>query len=286
MMRVAAIYDIHGNLPALEAVLDEIRLEEVDQVVVGGDVVPGPMPSDCVSALQDLSVPVQSIQGNGEREILTLHRGEELTRVPPQLHEAMHWVESQLPEEHLTEFAVWPLTLRLEIPGFSDVDFCHATPRDDNEIFTRITPEARLRPIFEATGAAFVICGHTHMQFDRRIGDVRVINAGSVGMPYGEPGAYWAPRVHWRQVATHIVRPRSCCRAHPRDAVPIGVRRAATAVGIGHARGVRGSGAPVTARLRHQPRSRPPHHHGPTDGLWVQHLGDPVHICFGVVDRR
>ena len=192
MMRVAAIYDIHGNLPALEAVLDEIRLEEVDQVVVGGDVVPGPMPSDCVSALQDLSVPVQSIQGNGEREILTLHRGEELTRVPPQLHEAMHWVESQLPEEHLTEFAVWPLTLRLEIPGFGDVDFCHATPRDDNEIFTRITPEARLRPIFEATSAAFVICGHTHMQFDRRIGDVRVINAGSVGMPYGEPGAYWA----------------------------------------------------------------------------------------------
>ncbi len=191
-MRVAAIYDIHGNLPALEAVLDEIRLEEVDHIVVGGDVVPGPMPSDCVSALHGLSVPVQSIQGNGELDILALHRGEELTRVPRQFHEAMHWVESQLPEEHLTEFAVWPLTLRLEIPGLGDVDFCHATPRDDNEIFTRITPQDRLRPIFEATGAALVICGHSHMQFDRRIGAVRVVSAGSVGMPYGEPGAYWA----------------------------------------------------------------------------------------------
>jgi putative phosphoesterase len=147
-MRVAAIYDIHGNLPALEAVLDEIRDEEVDEIVVGGDIVPGPMPRDCVSALQDLSLPVRFIRGNGENDVLAVHRGE--------------------------------------------VEFCHATPRDDNEIFTRVTPERRLRPIFEATGAALLICGHTHMQFDRRVGEVRVVNAGSVGMPFGEPGAYWA----------------------------------------------------------------------------------------------
>ncbi len=70
--------------------------------------------------------------------------------------------------------------------------FCHATPRDDNEIFTRRTPEPRLLPVFEDTGAPLVVCGHTHMQFDRRIGKVRVVNAGSVGMPFGQPGAHWA----------------------------------------------------------------------------------------------
>ena len=125
------------------------------------------------------------------------------------------------------------------------------------------------------------------MQFDRRIGDVRVINAGSVGMPYGEPGAYWAllgsTGVELRRTSYDLEAAAERIRA---TQYPSEFDRAATAVGIGHARGVRGSGAPVTARLRHEPRSRPPHHHGPTDGLWVQHLGDPVHICFGVVDRR
>ena len=69
--------------------------------------------------------------------------------------------------------------------------FCHATPRDEDEIFTKNTPEAVLLPIFDGLGASVVVCGHTHMQFDRRVGSTRVVNAGSVGMPYGEPGAYW-----------------------------------------------------------------------------------------------
>ncbi len=190
-MRVAAIYDIHGNLPALEAVLQEIRHEGVDRVLVGGDIVPGPMPQETVSTLLDLPVPVQFIQGNGERDILTLHRGDALTRVPERFHDVMRWVASELRSEHVSELATWPLTLRFEIAGLGDVVFCHATPRDDNELFTRITPEERLRPIFEATGADLVVCGHTHMQFDRTIGKVRVVNAGSVGMPFGNPGAYW-----------------------------------------------------------------------------------------------
>lgn len=191
-MRVAAVYDIHGNLPALEAVLDEIERVGVDQVIVGGDVVPGPMPRESVSALLDLPVPVRFIRGNGERDILALHGGKELTRVPARFQEIMRWVANELPPEHLSELASWPATLRLDIPGPGEVVFCHATPRDDNEIFTRVTPEDRLRPIFEPADADLVIWGHTHMQFDRRVGGIRVVNAGSVGMPYGEPGAYWA----------------------------------------------------------------------------------------------
>lgn len=69
--------------------------------------------------------------------------------------------------------------------------FCHATPRSDTEIFTRLTPEEFLRPVFADVDAALVVCGHTHMQFDRTIGSTRIVNAGSVGMPFGDPGAYW-----------------------------------------------------------------------------------------------
>jgi predicted phosphodiesterase len=71
------------------------------------------------------------------------------------------------------------------------MSFCHATPRSDSEIFTRLTPENHLLPAFAGTNVPVVVCGHTHMQFDRTIGNIRVLNAGSVGMPVGKPGAYW-----------------------------------------------------------------------------------------------
>jgi predicted phosphodiesterase len=77
------------------------------------------------------------------------------------------------------------------VDGIGRVLFCHATPRNDTEIFTRVTAEERLRPVFDGLDAALVVCGHTHMQFDRTVGNVRVVNAGSVGMPFGAPGAYW-----------------------------------------------------------------------------------------------
>ena len=72
-----------------------------------------------------------------------------------------------------------------------EVLFCHATPRSDTEIFTRLTPEDHLLPVFAHLSTSLVVCGHTHMQFDRTVGDLRVVNAGSVGMPFGEPGAHW-----------------------------------------------------------------------------------------------
>ena len=190
-MRVAAIYDIHGNLPALEAVLQDIRQAEVDQIVVGGDVLPGPMPRETLRCLLDLDIPVQFIQGNGDREVLALRRGTETGAVPEQFREVMRWNAEQLHPEDEQLLASWPKTLRVEIGGVGEVLFCHATPRSDTEVFTRLTPEDRLLPIFAGLNVPLVVCGHTHMQFDRTIGKVRVVNAGSVGMPFGEPGAYW-----------------------------------------------------------------------------------------------
>jgi predicted phosphodiesterase len=77
------------------------------------------------------------------------------------------------------------------LPTGERVLFCHATPRSDNAIFTRQTSEVLLTGVFEEANAGVVVCGHTHMQFDRMVGRTRVVNAGSVGMPFGAPGAYW-----------------------------------------------------------------------------------------------
>jgi predicted phosphodiesterase len=201
-MRIAGLYDIHGNLPALEAVLHDIRQAGVDQVVVGGDVVPGPMPRETLRRLLDLDLPVQFIHGNCELAVLAQMAAAETGAVtywgttsgaplPEPEREIMRWTAQQLQPDYEPVLASWPKTVRLDIDGLGEVLFCHGTPRSETEIFTRLTPEARLLPLFESLQAAVVVCGHTHMQFDRMIGRTRVVNAGSVGEPFGEPGAYW-----------------------------------------------------------------------------------------------
>ena len=190
-MRVAALYDIHGNLPALEAVLRDIRQAHVDHVVVGGDVFPGPMPRETLARLQELDIPVQFIVGNGDRVVREQMAGSESSEVPEQFRAVVRWNAQQLRPEDEQVLASWPKTVRVQIGGLGEVLFCHATPRNDIEIFTRLTSEERLLPVFEGVDAPVVVCGHTHMQFDRTIGKIRVVNAGSVGMPFQDPGAYW-----------------------------------------------------------------------------------------------
>lgn len=120
-MRIAAIYDVHGNLPALEAVLQEIRRAEVDQIVVGGDVLPGPMPRETLTCLLDLDIPIQFIQGNGEREVLARMAGMETGNVPEPFREIIRWTGEQLHPEHERLLAGWPVTLRVEIRGLGEV---------------------------------------------------------------------------------------------------------------------------------------------------------------------
>jgi predicted phosphodiesterase len=214
-MRVAALYDIHGNLPALEAVLQEIRREGVAQLVVGGDVTLGPMPRETLACLLGLDLPVYFIHGNCDLAVLAQMRaaaGGAVTYwgtpsgAPPSapLQEIFRWTAQQLPPESAALVAGWPKTLQLVIPGLGPVLFCHSTPRSETEVFTRLTPAGRLLPIFAGLGAGLVVCGHTHMQFERMIGSTRVVNAGSVGAPFGEPGADWAllgPGVELRHTA-------------------------------------------------------------------------------------
>jgi len=190
-MRVAAIYDIHGNLPALEAVLDEIRAGGADLIVVGGDVLPGPMPVETLECLRGLETAAQFIQGNGEAAVLAQLAGVESGTLPEQAREAVRWNAQQLHPEHVSWLTSWPAMCSVEVSFLGRMLFCHATPRNNIEIFTRQTPEKVLLPVFREAGAPVVVCGHTHMQFDRMVGKTRVVNAGSVGMPFGEAGADW-----------------------------------------------------------------------------------------------
>lgn len=206
-MRIAAIYDIHGNLPALEAVLGEITQAKVDLVVVGGDVVAGPLPRETLIALLNLKIRVRFLRGNADRALVEWMAGQSIAALPERLQKNLAWMAEELETEQLKFMASWPATITLKVDGIGEVLFCHATPHSDTEIFTRISPQSRLLPIFADVTADLVVCGHTHMQFERQIGGVRVVNAGSVGKPYGKSGAYWlmlGPDVQFRQTSYNL----------------------------------------------------------------------------------
>jgi putative phosphoesterase len=191
-LRLAAIYDIHGNLPALEAVIEEVAQSQADVIVVGGDAVWGPMPRETLMKLQEVKLPMHFIRGNADRVLAELMSGQDISmEVPEKTRQVAAWVAQQLEPGDEDLLFSWHRTVKLAANGLGEVLFCHATPQDDTTIFTRLTPEVRLRPLFENVGANLVVCGHTHMQTDRLIGEVRVVTAGSVGKHHGDRGAYW-----------------------------------------------------------------------------------------------
>jgi predicted phosphodiesterase len=192
MQRVAALYDIHGNLPALEAVLEDVRREGVDAIVVGGDVMPGPMPTECLELIYSTGIQTEFIRGNGESAMFEALRGGPLERVPEPFREGIRWGARELPDEYVAALTSWPLMIAVFVEGLGRVLFCHATPRNDTEIFTKLSPPERIEAMFAGVDPTIAICGHTHMQFDMTIGNLRIVNAGSVGSPFADPGAYWA----------------------------------------------------------------------------------------------
>jgi predicted phosphodiesterase len=200
-------------------VLLDLSREHVDKVVVGGDVLPGPMPGETLSRLLDIDGPVNFILGNGDREVLARMAGTETNwyrSAPEQWRVPIRWSAEQLFPEHQRLLAGWPSTCRMSIHGLGEVLFCHATPRNDTEVFTRLTPANQLAQVFGRVDVPVVVCGHTHMQFDRMVGQVRVVNAGSVGMPFGKPGAYWlmlGPEVELRHTPFDLTSAAARVRA-------------------------------------------------------------------------
>jgi predicted phosphodiesterase len=183
-LRVAALYDVHGNLPALDAVLDDVPDDAA--IVVGGDVAAGLFPAETLERLRALGDRVRWLRGNADRALTPGEEGHAPGHV-------LEWVRTQLGDEQVAFLYGLPSSVTLDVDGVGRVLFVHATPRNDLDIFTERTPEERVAPCFVGVDADLVVCGHTHVQFDREIAGVRVVNAGSVGMAYEDaPGAYWA----------------------------------------------------------------------------------------------
>ncbi|MGB2569322.1 metallophosphoesterase family protein [Micromonospora citrea] len=186
--RVAVLSDVHGALPALEAVLAEPDVAAADLIVLTGDVAAGPQPVEVLDLLVSLGDRVRWVRGNADRELVGARAGR------PSPIAVSNWAASQLRDDHLALLAALPLTLTLPVAGLGDVLFCHATPRDDEEVVLVDSRPERWSEVFAGLPAEVrtVVCGHTHMPFTRLVDRRLVVNPGSVGMPYGGPGAYWA----------------------------------------------------------------------------------------------
>jgi predicted phosphodiesterase len=193
-MRIAALYDIHGNLPALEAVLAEVELLDVDAIVVGGDVAPGAMTPQTIARLRDLGERARFVMGNGDREVV-----EALDADPApdpasddRLERILAAEVARLDRADRDFLAAFEPVVRLDADGVGPTLFCHGSPRSDTEIITQVTPPDRLAPMLAGVHEPTVVIGHTHHQFVLEHDGRRVVNAGSVGMPYqGAAAAFW-----------------------------------------------------------------------------------------------
>jgi predicted phosphodiesterase len=185
-VRIAVLADIHGNLPALRAVLAELDREPVDAIVVGGDVVGGPLVRETLELLAARPEPVHWVAGNSERETVAVYDGAPASDDPA--GRAAGWSARAIDDRWRAELGSWPISLALD-----GVCFCHGSPRRDDEILTRVTPEDALAEALAETPERFVVGGHTHQQMVREQRDgPSYANAGSVGLPYeGRPGAFW-----------------------------------------------------------------------------------------------
>lgn len=192
---VAALSDIHGNIRALNAVLEEVRREQPDAIVVCGDVATGPFPSETLQRLMGLEERAYFVRGNADRELISAY-DRRLQFDPDEVDPARFfssWCAQQINKKQRDFLASFHDRVVLDVTGLGSVLFCHGSPQSDDEIITSLTPGHVLSKFFAGLAEKLVVCGHTHHQFDRRTDGFRMVNAGSVGMAYqGKPGAFWA----------------------------------------------------------------------------------------------
>ncbi|WP_121158003.1 metallophosphoesterase family protein [Micromonospora pisi] len=216
---VAVLSDIHGVLPALDAVLAEPDVRAAERIVLTGDIVAGPQPVEVLDRLTGLGDRVVWVRGNADREMVELRAGKEPVIPDP----IAPWAAAQLRDNQLELLAGLPATVTMPVAGLGTVIFCHATPRDDEEV---VLVDSRLNRWAEVfTGLPdevdTIVCGHTHMPYVRLAHRRLVVNPGSVGMPYGRSGAHWAllgPGVQLRRTAYDIEA--ACARVAAESGYP------------------------------------------------------------------
>ncbi len=191
MTKIAVIADIHGNLPALEAVLEDIEAEDADLIVANGDLADGPFPKETMDLLLRLGDKCRMLRGNSDRWLVEEYDG----RFQPQgtdTDQLVQWAAKQMTRRQRDVLAGLPLLQVIDHAGLGRLGFCHATARSDNEMFLVDSSMEHAREAFAALDASTMFIGHSHMPFDRLFDRRRVVNTGSVGMPYGHVGASWA----------------------------------------------------------------------------------------------
>jgi len=180
-VRVAALADVHGNAPALAAVLADVAAESVDAIVFCGDLTWGPLPNETLELVREIEVPTHFVRGNADRMV----GNDESDRGA--------WLAVQHSPESTTFVNGFPTHVVLEVDGLGPTRFVHGSPRSDEECVTPVTPEERVREFMAGVPERVVVTAHVHVSYDRRVGDVRLVGPGSVGRPYeGKRGARWA----------------------------------------------------------------------------------------------
>ena len=187
--RVAVLSDIHGVLPALEAVLAEPEVAAAGRIVLTGDITAGPQPAEVVDLLREQGDRVLWLSGNADRELVEYRRGER-TEIPDPI---APYAATALRSDQIDFLSTLPKTLTLPVRGLGKVLFCHATPRDDEEVVLVDSRPSRWAEVLAdlAEDIRTVVCGHTHMPYVRLAHGRLIVNPGSVGMPYGRTGAHW-----------------------------------------------------------------------------------------------
>ncbi|HEX6445682.1 MAG TPA: metallophosphoesterase family protein [Streptosporangiales bacterium] len=191
-MRVAVLADVHGNLPALDAVLAEVAAAGADAVVLNGDIATGPMPAETLDRLAELGDRAVWVHGNAERELVAAFDGALSPELPDEARLPTEYCATRIDRRHRDLLDGLPMSVALDVDGLGPVRFCHATARSDTEMVLVDSPVDAYREAFAAVEEPTVLLGHTHMPFDRLADRRRFVNPGSVGMPYGGVGAYWA----------------------------------------------------------------------------------------------
>lgn len=178
-MREAVLFDIHGNVDALEAVLGEAAAVGCEGLILGGDYAfLGPAPAECVDLLREYPQPTVAIRGNTDRMIA--EGGDAIGE----------WAADRLGPERVAWLGGLPGQAHL--PRHAAL-LVHATPRGDEERLLPDTPDAQAEAMLAGVDMPTLLYGHVHLQHRRRIGDVEVVNPGSVGYPFdGDPTAAWA----------------------------------------------------------------------------------------------
>jgi predicted phosphodiesterase len=189
--RLAILADIHGNLPALEAVMADIESLSPDEVLVGGDLVGrGPQGSAVIGEIAGRNWP--SIRGNHEDYLLSFRHGE----VPPEWWEreewaASRWMAAELRESDVAYLDGLPFSLSSRLaPGLL---LTHGSPRSHSEGLGPWSSDKKLEKLLGGIEETTLVCGHTHRPMQRRVNSGQVINVGSVGLPFnGDQRAQYA----------------------------------------------------------------------------------------------